>query len=744
MRTLASVQKIANIREIAGADNIAVADVLGWEVVIRKEDFQVGDKCVYIETDSIMPVLPQYEFLKQRKYRIRTIKLKGQVSQGLCLPLSSLGSGSYSEGDDVTEIMKIRKYDPEGDKEARLQALEDSRNKNRIDKYLKRFNWYRRFFTKAGQRGWPAFIKKTDEERIQKMPWICDQEKGTEFIFTEKLDGCLGYRTYIQTDHGLKSIANIVKNMLPVRVLSYNEKTGETELKPIIDYHRIKANRKAYKIGVGHRGKGNRPKFIECTDNHKFLTPDGWKRADELQLSDTLMHSNKNISNELKEIFIGCLLGDSSLNSNTKTDVYRTIHFSHSMKQKEYFNYKKRLFGDLFIEQKNKISGYGSTMKVGILRSNLSIQQFINEYCGKEGQSKKEITEKMANEITPLSLAFWFMDDGCLQNREKENMRCRATINSQGFSYKEHLILQAMLMRKFNIDVTIGDAETYKGNILQFDVEGTEKLCSLIAPYVCKSMKYKLPIAYKDSICFFENKTFNTKNSILKTKIISIESWDDPNKFGGYLYDLTVADNKNYFANSILVHNCSATYALLRLKKRFWQFKDRLEFIVCSRNVNLRTPDNSSYWRIAKQCDIESVLRKLITTKDEFIILQGEIIGIGIQSNKYKIDGIRFYAFNLIHSHSGADDYKTMRRSLAENNISTVTVVERGQLGETIHDCVNMAKGLSDWCAIPREGLVVRNHHKRISFKIINPDFLLKFEEADEKWQEEQGWEKIY
>jgi hypothetical protein len=192
------------------------------------------------------------------------------------------------------------------------------------------------------------------------------------------------------------------------------------------------------------------------------------------------------------------------------------------------------------------------------------------------------------------------------------------------------------------------------------------------------------------------------------------------------------------------VHNCSATYALLRLKKRFWQFKDRLEFIVCSRNVNLRTPDNSSYWRIAKQCDIESVLRKLITTKDEFIILQGEIIGIGIQSNKYKIDGIRFYAFNLIHSHSGADDYKTMRRSLAENNISTVTVVERGQLGETIHDCVNMAKGLSDWCAIPREGLVVRNHHKRISFKIINPDFLLKFEEADEKWQEEQGWEKIY
>ena len=191
-RKLATIQKITNIRPIEGADRIAVADVLGWEVVIRKEEFEIGELCVYVETDSIMPALPEYEFLKDRKYRVRTIKLKKQVSQGLCLPMSILSTAKWKEGEDVTEIMGVIKYDPEAAKEARLQSLEDATNKSRIDKFLKRYSWYRRFFTKAGKRGWPKFITKTDETRIQNIPIICQREKGTLFTATEKLDGQSG------------------------------------------------------------------------------------------------------------------------------------------------------------------------------------------------------------------------------------------------------------------------------------------------------------------------------------------------------------------------------------------------------------------------------------------------------------------------------------------------------------------------------------------------------------------------
>ena len=106
-RKLAHIEIIEELREIPGADKIEVAKVLGWECVVKKGEFKKGDIVVYVEVDSIMPDKPEYEFLRDRKFRIRTIKLKGQVSQGLVLPCpSSLGF----VGDDVTDILGITKY----------------------------------------------------------------------------------------------------------------------------------------------------------------------------------------------------------------------------------------------------------------------------------------------------------------------------------------------------------------------------------------------------------------------------------------------------------------------------------------------------------------------------------------------------------------------------------------------------------------------------------------------------------
>jgi len=91
-RKLASIQKIIGIRPIEGADKIEVCQVLGWECVVKKGDFKVGDFVVYCETDSVMPDKPEFEFLRERKFRIRTIKLRKTVSQGIIFPLSILKS----------------------------------------------------------------------------------------------------------------------------------------------------------------------------------------------------------------------------------------------------------------------------------------------------------------------------------------------------------------------------------------------------------------------------------------------------------------------------------------------------------------------------------------------------------------------------------------------------------------------------------------------------------------------------
>jgi hypothetical protein len=191
MRRLATIQKIVDIQPIKGADKIEVATILGWQVVVAKKDgFKVGDLIVYCEIDSILPDKPEFEFLRERKFRIKTIKLKGQVSQGICFPLSILPRGKYQEDDDVTEIIGVKKYNPQAEAEQKLADERTARSKSKIEKFLMRRSWYRRLFlAKKVKRSFPSFIKKTDEERIQNMPWVLEKEKDTKFIVTEKLDG---------------------------------------------------------------------------------------------------------------------------------------------------------------------------------------------------------------------------------------------------------------------------------------------------------------------------------------------------------------------------------------------------------------------------------------------------------------------------------------------------------------------------------------------------------------------------
>ena len=163
----------------------------------------------------------------------------------------------------------------------------------------------------------------------------------------------------------------------------------------------------------------------------------------------------------------------------------------------------------------------------------------------------------------------------------------------------------------------------------------------------------------------------------------------------------------------------SATYFLQKISRR------KYEFGVCSRNIRLGTPDNSSYWTIARKYDIENVLKKLIG-EYQTIVLQGEICGDGIQGNKYHISGYDFFAFNLIYP-----DHKCttaeIKETLAPFGIKSVPIVEEGKaMPETIAELVEYSKGKSVVRKEQkREGVVMRNVQNNISFKVINPDFLL-------------------
>jgi RNA ligase (TIGR02306 family) len=105
---LAHIEKIEWMRPIEGKDRIVLAGVLGWQVVVNKEDYSVGDMVVFCEIDSVLPQKTEYDFMKRYNYRVRTIKMGGVYSQGLCLPLSVLPKKNYSIGEDVTNLIGIK------------------------------------------------------------------------------------------------------------------------------------------------------------------------------------------------------------------------------------------------------------------------------------------------------------------------------------------------------------------------------------------------------------------------------------------------------------------------------------------------------------------------------------------------------------------------------------------------------------------------------------------------------------
>ncbi len=111
MAQLATVQRIAALSAIPGADNIECAQVLEYNTVVQRNVFKVGDLCIWHAPDTVLPTRAEYAFAAQQQYRLRCRRIRGVVSQGLALPVSVLPPGTRTEGDDVTALVGICKYE---------------------------------------------------------------------------------------------------------------------------------------------------------------------------------------------------------------------------------------------------------------------------------------------------------------------------------------------------------------------------------------------------------------------------------------------------------------------------------------------------------------------------------------------------------------------------------------------------------------------------------------------------------
>ena len=173
MRKLVTIQKISKIEEHENADTLEIARVLGWTCVVKKGEFKEGELICYFEVDSLVPDKPLFEFLRDKKFRVKTLKLRGIFSQGLVMPLSILDGLKFTddkrenpvykwtEGQDITSLLGVIKYEP----------------------------YIPPNLSGEVKGSFPGFLQKTDQTRVQILRPLIEKYKGTKCSISEKIDG---------------------------------------------------------------------------------------------------------------------------------------------------------------------------------------------------------------------------------------------------------------------------------------------------------------------------------------------------------------------------------------------------------------------------------------------------------------------------------------------------------------------------------------------------------------------------
>ncbi|MDR1625108.1 MAG: RNA ligase (ATP) [Spirochaetia bacterium] len=195
MRALVTIQRVRAITAIPDSDFLEAAHVMGWTCVVKKGEFREGELGVYFEVDSFLPVDPRYEFLRASSYRenadngkgfrIRTAKMRGQLSQGLLLMLPLFPElGGCAEGEDVTERLGVKKW----------YVPETSAAGGTI----------------IGER--PSGIPASDEIRVQSALELLEELRGRAYYVTTKMDGTSGIVYYIDGKIGCCSRNKEIKD----------------------------------------------------------------------------------------------------------------------------------------------------------------------------------------------------------------------------------------------------------------------------------------------------------------------------------------------------------------------------------------------------------------------------------------------------------------------------------------------------------------------------------------------------
>lgn len=351
-------------------------------------------------------------------------------------------------------------------------------------------------------------------------------------------DECFPDDVYIETDMGRVKFRNVLDCPKKYQVLSFNEKSQEFEFKKILNTF-DRGERELSLLTLDNRSN------ISATRNHRFLCEDGWKRLDELKIGDAIISNSKNnhskisLGEDQKDIVYGSILGDGGFEEVAKNSF--RFKCNHGIAQYEYAFFKASMFDrDVKIIEKN---GYSQKPAVNFYTKSFYLP------C-----EKKDLKKYAIRNLSHKSLAIAWQDDGTYD--KNRNYGC---LWSCATSKEDNLLLVEKLNQMgYSCVECIEKKNNTEYYTVRFHVDGFMKMAEDIAPYIHKSMSYKIPDKFQQKISkyIWSNKFKNYSLRIVTD--ISLD--DDINK----VFDIEVEDNHNFIVSScrggdgtkIVAHNC--------------------------------------------------------------------------------------------------------------------------------------------------------------------------------------------